>query len=67
MSVALLGPGELGVFHTGIAGADPDALVVRPDGHVVAALHSERDSVASLRRALAVVGAPSSAKALAHE
>jgi len=67
MSVALLGDGELGVFHTGIAGADPDALVVRPDGHVVAALHSERDGVASLRRALAVVGAPSSAKALAHE
>jgi hypothetical protein len=67
MSVALLGDGELGVFHTGIAGADPDALVVRPDGHIVAALHSERDGVASLRRALAVVGAPSSAKALAHE
>jgi 2-polyprenyl-6-methoxyphenol hydroxylase-like FAD-dependent oxidoreductase len=67
MSVALLGPGELGAFHTGIPGADPDALVVRPDGHVVAALHSERDGVASLRRALAVVGAPSSAKALAHE
>ena len=29
MSVALLGDGELGVFHTGIAGADPDVLVVR--------------------------------------
>jgi len=67
MSVALLGDGELGVFHTGIAGADPDALVVRPDGHIVAALHSERDGVASLRRALAVVHAPSSAMALAHE
>lgn len=67
MSVAPLGDGELGVFHTGIAGADPDALVVRPDGHIVAALHSERDGVASLRRALAVVGAPSAAKALAHE
>ena len=67
MSVARLGRGELGVFHTGIAGADPDALVVRPDGHVVAALHSERDGVASLRRALAAVGAPSPAKALAHE
>jgi 2-polyprenyl-6-methoxyphenol hydroxylase-like FAD-dependent oxidoreductase len=67
MSVALLGHDELGVFHTGIAGADPDALVVRPDGHVVAALHSERDGVASLRRALAVVGASSAAKVLAHE
>jgi 2-polyprenyl-6-methoxyphenol hydroxylase-like FAD-dependent oxidoreductase len=66
-SVALLGDGELGVFHTGIAGADPDALVVRPDGHVVAALHSDRDGAASLRRALAVVGAHSSAKVLAHE
>jgi 2-polyprenyl-6-methoxyphenol hydroxylase-like FAD-dependent oxidoreductase len=67
MSVALLGDGELGVFHTGIVEADPDALVVRPDGHIVAVLHCERDGVASLRRALAVVGAPSSAKALAHE
>jgi 2-polyprenyl-6-methoxyphenol hydroxylase-like FAD-dependent oxidoreductase len=67
MSVARLGDGELGVFHTGIAGADPDALVVRPDGHIVAAPHSDRDGVASLRRALAVVGAHSSAKVLAHE
>ena len=63
MSVALLGDGELGVFHTGIAGADPEVLVVRPDGHIVAALQlPDRDGVASLRRALAVVGAHSSAK-----
>ncbi|GAB2999480.1 FAD-dependent monooxygenase [Mycobacterium bourgelatii] len=67
MSVILLGNDELGVFHTGIPGADPDALVVRPDGHIVAALHSDRDGTASLRRALAVVDAPSSAKVLAHE
>ncbi len=67
MSVALLGTGEPNVFHTGIAGADPDALIVRPDGHILAALHSERDGVTSLRRALAVVGAQFSAKALAHE
>ncbi len=67
MSVALLGHGALDVFRTGIAGADPDALVVRPDGHIVAALHSERDGVASLQRALEVVGAPSVFKVLAHE
>jgi 2-polyprenyl-6-methoxyphenol hydroxylase-like FAD-dependent oxidoreductase len=67
MSVARLGDDELGVFHTGIAGADPDVLVVRPDGHIVAALHSDRHGVASLRRALAVVGAHSSAKVPAHE
>jgi hypothetical protein len=56
MSLTSLGDGELGVFHTGITGADPDALVVRPDGHIVAALHSDRDGVASLRRALGAVG-----------
>ena len=61
MSVASLGDGELGVFHIGVAGADPDALVVRPEGHIVAALHSARDGVASLRRALLVVGASSPA------
>jgi len=67
MSVAPLGDDELGVFHTGMAGADPDALVVRPDGHILATLHSERDGVVSLRRALAVVGVPSSVEALSHE
>ncbi len=67
ISVELLGDGEPAVFHTGILGADPDALLVRPDGHIVAALHSGRDGVASLRRALDVVGVPSAAKEPAHE
>jgi hypothetical protein len=59
MSVASLGDCERSVFHTAVAGADPDALVVRPDGHIVAALRSDRHGVASLRQALLVVGAPS--------
>ncbi|MGV9713756.1 FAD-dependent monooxygenase [Gordonia sp. NPDC003424] len=67
MSIEVLGDSERRVLHTGIAGADPDALVVRPDGHILAALHSERDGRASLRRALVVVGAQSSATAAADE
>jgi 2,4-dichlorophenol 6-monooxygenase len=59
MSVALVGDDARSVFHTGVAGADPDALVVRPDGHIVAALRSDRHGAASLRQALLVVGAPS--------
>ena len=62
MSVASLGDCERSVFHTGVAGADPDALVVRPDGHIVAALHSARHGAASLRQALLVVGASSPAR-----
>lgn len=57
MSVALVRDDERSVFHTGVAGADPDALVVRPDGHIVAALRSDRHGAASLRQALLVVGA----------
>jgi hypothetical protein len=45
------------VFHTGVAGADPDALLVRPDGHIAAVLHSDRDGAPLLRQALQVVGA----------
>jgi 2-polyprenyl-6-methoxyphenol hydroxylase-like FAD-dependent oxidoreductase len=63
MSVASLGDCERSVFHTAVAGADPDALVVRPDGHIVAALHSARHGAASLRRALLVVGASLPARA----
>jgi 2-polyprenyl-6-methoxyphenol hydroxylase-like FAD-dependent oxidoreductase len=63
MSVASLGDCERSVFHTAVAGADPDALVVRPDGHIVAALHSARHGAASLRQALLVVGASSPARA----
>jgi len=58
MSVASLGDCERSVFHIGVAGADPDALVVRPDGHIVAARHG----AASLRQALLVVGASSPAR-----
>ena len=57
LSVALLGDAGHDVFHTGIAGADPDALVVRPDGHIAAVLHSDRDGAPVLRQALQVVGA----------
>jgi hypothetical protein len=59
MSVALVRDDERSMFHTGVTGADPDALVVRPDGHIVAALRSDRHGAASLRQALLVVGAPS--------
>jgi len=51
------------VFQTGLAGGDPDALVVRPDGHIAAALHSDRQGAASLRHVLSVVGAPLSTPA----
>ncbi len=59
ISVVPLGEGAPKVFHTGIAGGDPDALVVRPDGHIAASLHSDRHGAASLRQVLSVVGAPS--------
>ena len=55
ISVAPLGDGERCVFRTGVTGADPDALVVRPDGHIVASLHSDRHGAASLRQALLAV------------
>lgn len=55
---ALVGVGGAAkaVFDTGVAGADADALVVRPDGHIVAILHSGRHGTPHLRRALLVVG-----------
>ena len=69
VSVVLLGDGRHDMFHTGAAEADPDALVVRPDGHIIAALHSGRHGAVSLRNALLAVGAtfPIPAKAQAHE
>jgi hypothetical protein len=59
MSVAPLADRASSMFGTGVAGADPDAVVVRPDGHIVASLHSDRHCAASLRQALLVVGVPS--------
>ncbi len=45
------------VFSSGVPSADPDALVVRPDGHIAALLHSGQHEVALLRHTLTVVGA----------
>jgi len=50
------------VFHSGVAGADPDGLMVRPDGHITAVLHSGRDGAPLLRQALQVIGASSPAR-----
>ena len=58
MTVAPLADSASSVFGTGVAGADPDAVVVRPDGHIVASLRSNRHRAASLRQALLVVGVP---------
>jgi len=67
MSVTLVGDEGREVFHTGVPGADPDALVVRPDGHIVAALRSDRHGAASLRQALLVVAVPTTANAKAEK
>ena len=40
----------------------PCKVVERPDGHIVAALHSARHGAASLRQALLIVGASSPAR-----
>ena len=50
---------EQAVFATDSTGQCPDALVVRPDGHIVAELHSDRYGVAALQQALRAVGATS--------
>jgi 2-polyprenyl-6-methoxyphenol hydroxylase-like FAD-dependent oxidoreductase len=52
LSVVSVGDSGREMFHTGVPGADPDALLVRPDGHVAAMLHSERDGATLLRQAL---------------
>ena len=69
MSLVLLGDSDQDVFHTGVAGADPDALVVRPMATSPPRCDSDRHGAASLRQALQVVNAPSPvlAKAEAHE
>jgi 2,4-dichlorophenol 6-monooxygenase len=59
IAIAPLADCQRSVFHTGAAGTDPDALVVRPDGHIVAALHSDQHRAAALSEALRVVGTPS--------
>ena len=56
LSMAQVGDAGHDIFRTGIAGADPDALLVRPDGHIAALLHSDRDGAPALRQALHVVG-----------
>ena len=52
------------VREAGLPGKGPDAVVVRPDGHIVASLHSDRHGAASLRQALlaACVTSPDSYK-----
>jgi FAD binding domain len=61
LSVVVVSDGAHEMFHTGIAGADPDALVVRPDGHIAAVLCSDRHGASSLRQVLHVVSASSPA------
>jgi hypothetical protein len=56
LSMARVGYAGNDIFRTGIAGADPDALLVRPDGHIAALLHSDRDGAPVLRQALQIVG-----------
>lgn len=45
------------VFRTGAA-ADADGLIVRPDGHIAAVLHSDRRDATQIRQALSAVSAP---------
>jgi 2-polyprenyl-6-methoxyphenol hydroxylase-like FAD-dependent oxidoreductase len=56
LSVVSVGDAQHDLFHTGVAGADPDALLVRPDGHIAALLHSDRDGAPVLRQALHAAG-----------
>jgi 2-polyprenyl-6-methoxyphenol hydroxylase-like FAD-dependent oxidoreductase len=56
LSVAQVDDAHHDIFDTGVAGADPDALLVRPDGHIAALLHSDRDGAPALRQALQVIG-----------
>jgi 2-polyprenyl-6-methoxyphenol hydroxylase-like FAD-dependent oxidoreductase len=56
LSVVPVGEAGHDMFHTGIAAADPDALLVRPDGHIAALLHSDRHGAPLLRQTLQIVG-----------
>jgi 2,4-dichlorophenol 6-monooxygenase len=46
------------VWSTPVPGADPDALLVRPDGHIGALLRSVADDAPALRSALRAVKVP---------
>jgi 2-polyprenyl-6-methoxyphenol hydroxylase-like FAD-dependent oxidoreductase len=53
--VHVIGDDQLPAGPSGVAGVDPDALLVRPDGHIGALLYSTADPTATLRRAVAAV------------
>lgn len=57
MSVVAVDKTGHDVFCTGVAGADADGLVVRPDGHIAAVLTSDQRDTASMRQALQAVSA----------
>ena len=57
LSIVLLNDAEQNVLDTGVAGAEPDAVVVRPDGHIAAVLQSGQQATPLLREALDVVDA----------
>jgi hypothetical protein len=50
--LVVLGDDTPAVFDTGTGGRPPDALVVRPDGHIAAVLRSDRHGAVALRQAL---------------
>jgi 2-polyprenyl-6-methoxyphenol hydroxylase-like FAD-dependent oxidoreductase len=57
VSVQVISESQAGVWSTGVAGADPDALLVRPDGHIATMLYSGADpgTTTTLRHAIEAV------------